>query len=202
MQLRDKINPKHTAILVIDIQDDFVNPEGILAKRGRNMSMINDVVEKLPTFLEQAKSLGVLTLYTQQIYDYDKLNPLQKEQYDLDNKFVTCDKDTDGWKLYGITPGENDVYVKYNYNVFSNPDLIKRLEENDIKTLVIVGVDTVYCLETAIRNGYDLGYKIVVPEDLVAGNAKHIEMHNNTLIHVKKNYGVVSSSQEILDIWN
>jgi len=200
MELLEKINPKDTAILVIDIQKDFVDPEGMLAKRGRDMSMINDVMEKLPLFLNEAKKKDVLILYTQQVYDHDSLNSLQKEQYDLDGKFVTCDKNTDGYELYRLTPDKSDVYVKHNYNAFSNNKLIDKLETNNIKTLIMVGVDTIYCVETAIRNGYDLGYKIVVPEDLVAGNAKHIEMHNNTLAHVKKNYGVVSSSEEILNI--
>mgnify|MGYP002867528038 FL=1 len=62
-------------------------------------------------------------------------------------------------------------------------------------------MDTIYCVETAIRNGYDLGYKIVVPHDLVAGNAKDIDLHNRTLELVNRSFGVVVSSEELQNIW-
>lgn len=202
MKLLDKINPKHTALLVIDIQNDFVNPKGKLAIEGRQMDLINKLMEKLPDFIKAAEKHNVLTLYTQQIYDYSKLNNLQKEQYDIDGKFISCDVNTDGWHFYKINPKKQDVYVKHNMNAFSNNDLEDRLKENQIKTLIIVGVDTFYCVETAIRNGFDLGYKIVVPADLIGANAKHLDRHQNTLTHVRKNYGVLSSSEEIINIWD
>ena len=62
-------------------------------------------------------------------------------------------------------------------------------------------MDTYWCVETAIRNAFDLGYKVVVPEDLVACNSRHLDLHNRTLDLVKKTFGVVVSSDEINKIW-
>jgi nicotinamidase-related amidase len=104
-------------------------------------------------------------------------------------------------KFYRIDPPPADVYEKQNFNAFSNEKLAERLSAHSIKTLVIVGMDTQYCVETAIRNGYDLGYKIVVPVDLVATNAKHINMHNQTLELVRKTYGVLSDAEELTEMW-
>ncbi|MCA9366326.1 cysteine hydrolase [Candidatus Kaiserbacteria bacterium] len=201
MELKEKINPRHTAILVIDIQKDFADPNGVRGARGGDLSQVEPMIDKLEQLVPIAKDAGVLVLYTQQIYDRDKLNNLQKEQYDLDGKLVMCDSTTGGHEFYRINPPKEDVFEKQNFNAFSNPELQKRLDENGIKTLVITGMDTYYCVETAIRNGYDLGYKIVVPQDLVAGNGKHIELHNRTLELVRKTYGVLSSSDELTRIW-
>ena len=104
MKLKEKINPKDVAILVVDVQKDFADPEGFLAKRGRDMTIINKVMELLPGFLKKAELKNILTLYTKQIYDPEKLNNLQKEQYDIDGKFISCRKDQEGSDFFSVTP--------------------------------------------------------------------------------------------------
>ena len=201
LSLEEKASPAHTALLVIDIQVDFCAPSGRRGQTGGDLSMMEPMIDRLLPFVEVAENAGVLTLYTQQIYDRKRLNDLQKEQYDLDGKMVLVDIATDGYKLYRVDPSPQKVFPKYNYNAFSNPDLVATLARHGIKTLVITGVDTFYCVETAIRNGYDLGYKIVVPEDLVACNAKHLGLHENTLKLVRKSYGIVTSAARLAGIW-
>jgi len=200
MPLNEKINTKHTCLLVIDIQIDFASPSGLLAKKGRDLSEVENMIGKLKTTIDTANEKEVLTLYTQQIYDRKHLNELQKEQYDLDGKLVTCDIGTEGYKLYKINPPESEVYVKYNFNAFSNNDLIARLRQRNIKTIIVTGMDTIYCVETAIRNAFDLGYKVVVATDLVAGNAKNKDLAEKTL-EMASRMGVTTTSDEIIEIW-
>lgn len=203
LPLDQKIAPGHTALLVIDIQKDFAAPDGWRGLKGGDLSMVPPLLEKLNPTIAVARKAGVLTLYTQQIYDRTKLNPGQLAQYDEDGKVATCDIATDGWHFHGIgTPPEADVYVKYNYNAFSNPALLERLHTQGIKTLVITGMDTQYCVETAIRNGFDHGFHIVVPQDMVACNAKHKQFHDNTLALVTRGYGVLTTADELQDIWS
>jgi len=201
MDINEKLSSLHTALIVIDIQNDFCSPDGLLGIRGRDFTLINEMMEKLSSVINTAKKSNVLTLYTQQLYDPNKINDLQKEQYELDGKLVTCDIKTDGYKFYKIDPPKEDIYTKYNFNAFSNSEFQKRLEKNNIKTLVITGVDTQFCVETAVRNGYDLGYKIVLVSDCIGTNAKHIEVHNHTIELVKRSYGVVLTSEELIHIW-
>src|SRR5215216_1891694 len=94
LELTRKLDKKTTALIIIDIQNDFCSPSGVLGKRGRDFSLINPMVDKLEKVIELTEKAGVLTIYTQQIYDRSKLNNLQKEQYDLDDKLITCDIDT------------------------------------------------------------------------------------------------------------
>ncbi len=201
MDLKKKLDSRHTALLVIDIQKDFAAPNGVRGQRGGDLSQVDPMVDRLEIVIPIAEQSGVLVLYTQQVYDRDKLNELQKEQFDLDGKLIMCDPKTGGQEFYRINPPSELVFEKQNFNAFSNPKLQDALNARGIKTLVITGMDTYYCVETAIRNGYDLGYKIVIPEDLVACNGKHIEMHNRTLELVKKTYGVVVTFDELKRIW-
>jgi len=201
MDLKNKLNPKHTALLVIDIQRDFAASDGLLGRNGRDLSIVEPMIDRLEETIKRAKVVGVPVFYAQQIYDRSKLNDLQKEQYDLDGRYITCDINTDGYKFYRIDPPPEDVFIKYNYNIFSNPDFEKRLIKQGIKTLIITGMDTYWCVETAIRNAFDLGYKVVVPKDLVACNGRHINLHERTLELAEKAFGTVTTAEEINQAW-
>ncbi len=200
MKLKDKLQLQDTALIVIDIQNDFCAPDGLMARLGKNMAAMDELVGRVQTLVDTCEKVGVPILYTQQVYDRTKLNTLQLEQYDLDGKMVTCDINTDGYQLYRLTPSDDQVFRKYTYNIFSNLNLVKALEDGGIKTLVIVGVSTQICVETAIRNGFDLGYKIVVPEDLVGTTSSDPATQERTLKLVRKTYGVVSSLEEVISL--
>ncbi len=200
MTLKDKLDPLSTALIVIDIQNDFCSPSGLMSGLGKDVSAMDELVDGIKKLIEICSSSNLPVLYTQQIYDRSKLNELQKEQYDLDSKLITCDIDSDGWKFYKLDPNPEDVYQKYNYNIFSNPALVERLTNSGIKTIMVTGVSTQICVETAIRNGFDLGYKIVVPEDLVGTTSSDSQTQERTLNLVRRTYGAVCSFKEISDL--
>jgi len=199
MPIQEKINPAHTALIVIDAQVDFCSPEGLLGN-DKDYSLYESVLSKLPKVISVAEKAGVLVLYTKQIYSRDKLNALQKEQYDLDGKLVLAVENTKGADFYKINPPMEKVFIKHNNNVFSNAELCEVLIKNSIKTLVLTGFDTVFCIETALRNAVDLGYKVVLPRDLVGMNAKRLDLHNQTL-NIASYIGVVINSDELITIW-
>lgn len=200
MDLQTKLNSASTALLVVDIQNDFCSPAGLMASMSKDVSGMDTVIEKIKHLAALCEKVGIPTFYTQQIYDRTKLTDLQKEQYDLDGKMITCDINGDGYKFYKLNPPSDRVFPKYNYNVFSNHSLNNELSERGIKTLIITGGLTQICVETAIRNGFDIGYKIVVPRDLVATTSKDPETQQRTLSLVAKTYGVVVDSTEVMEI--
>jgi len=198
MDLHTKLHPKTTALLVVDIQNDFCSPSGLMASMGKDVSGMDAMIAKIKELANVCDDVGIPIFYTQQIYDRSKLTDLQKEQYDLDGKMVTCDIDGGGYKLYKLNPPTNRIFPKYTYNVFSNADLSNELVSRGIKTLIITGVSTQICVETAIRNGFDIGYKIVVPRDLIATTSKDPGTQERTLHLVEKTYGVVVDSAEAM----
>lgn len=191
----------NTALIVIDIQKDFCSPEGLLAKRGRDLSRIEAMIDQLIPFLERAKLANIPILYAKQLYDWDSLNERQKELYKA-GRFVSCDKSTDGHEFYRISPPSEDVFVKHAFNCFSNLNLLKRLNELGIESLIITGVDSEYCVESSVRSAFDLGFKVIVPKDLIATNAKKVHREERFLELVDSTFGIVSSSGEIMNNWS
>lgn len=201
MDLATKLSPAHTALVVIDIQRDFAAPDGKLAQQGRDVTPAISVIDNLERLIPLAEQQGLGVYYFKQVYDRTKLNPLQLEQYDLDGKLVTCDIATKGHEFYRLAPPADKVYVKYNYNIFSNPKFEQELQANGIKTLILTGMDTQYCVETAIRNGFDLGYKIVLPTDCVACSVKQKDAHDRTLALTQKVFGTLTTTAELSALW-
>ncbi len=200
MGLEDKLDLAATALLVIDLQNDFCSPTGLMASMGKDVSGMDIMIERIKTLASVCNEVNIPVFYLQQVYDRTKLTDLQKEQYDLDGKIAVCDIQGEGYKFYKINPPADRIFPKYVYNAFSNPNLVKELSEKGIKTLVITGVSTQVCVETAIRGGFDIGYKIVVPRDLIATTSKDPDIQGRTLRLVEKTYGVVVDSSEIIEI--
>lgn len=85
---------------------------------------------------------------------------------------------------------------KHTYSGFHGTALHERLQARGIRTLVITGVATNVCVDSTLREGFFLGYHIVVPEDCVGSSNR--AGHEGTLSTVRVNIGSVLASDEIL----
>ena len=65
--LAEKVDPKHAALLVIDIQKDFCHPEGFSAIVGRDLSLKQQMIPRLLRLLTEARQARVNIIFTQQI---------------------------------------------------------------------------------------------------------------------------------------
>ena len=179
----NEINPKETAILVIDMQNNFV-------KEGGSMycKMGNEMLDKMADFLDQCRISKIQVIYT--VYD----------------------ETGDEWeKIHEkIEAKENDrIITKYVYSAFRNTVLDKTLKESGIKVVVIVGVMSDVCCLTTAHDAHFLGYKVVFISDLTGtkdfpdlgfgpGNAK--EQHIMILRNIEYTTGHVISADNFLKL--
>jgi len=95
--------------------------------------------------------------------------------------------------------------MKKEVNAFLNTDLDDLLRKNNIKNLVLCGMQTHMCLEAATRAGHDLGYRCTVAYDACATRkltfgeniVKATDVHYSTLATLKS-YAIVMTTGEIL----
>ena len=80
-QLKDRINPTHTAVLVVDLQNDFCAPEGYVGQKFGYDPQANESLAKRNVELtEVARRAGVLIIWIQAIYDPEHLSaPIANE---------------------------------------------------------------------------------------------------------------------------
>jgi nicotinamidase-related amidase len=84
-----------------------------------------------------------------------------------DGKGAELEKGTYGWQVYDkISPNNNEVIFDKQYNsAFHKTTLKEYLDSKNIDTIVLVGLQTEYCIDATFKSAFDYGYKIIIPEE-------------------------------------
>ena len=197
----EQINPAVAALLVIDMQNDYCHPEGLLGRRGRQLGMIAEMAPRLETFIRACRNVRLPVIFVRTIHypwtdSRSRLGRLTRNGGER-----LCRPDTWGADYFGnLRPeGDETVITKHRYSAFLGTNLNLILHSTGIRSLLISGVGTNVCVESTLREGYMLDYTIVVLEDCVA--ATHPELHRGTLKNVELHFGSVIQSSELVKHW-
>jgi len=202
MSLSEKIDPAHTAVVVVDMQNDFCAEGGYIHNTiGCDMSANAPIAERIMEVVEAARDANALVVWIQANYERHYLSgqalaKLAEKQAEA----VCCEGGTWGYDFYGVTPKPGEpVIEKHTYSGFFGTELDRMLRFRGIRTLVMTGVATNVCVESTWRDGYFNGYYIVVPEDCVGSAAQ--DLHEAALKGVRMFFGEVTSGAELQVIW-
>ena len=207
--LADKIRPSHTALILIDVQNDFCASDGFVAKGGRDVSLVQEMTERLPELLDRARAAGVMVVFVRCSYSSDDnryLSDVWLEQaarrqgggYTLS---PVCHDGTKGAEFYGdIAPAPGDVViVKHRYSAFHGTELDVVLRSHGVRTVVLTGVSTHVCVETTAREAFVRDYYTVVVSDCSAAYSE--QEHETALKLIDRFFGEVTSLDEICRLW-
>jgi nicotinamidase-related amidase len=192
--LAERIAPRQTALVVIDVQNDFCDPIDFPAARP--------MLPRLERLLAVARAVGVKVIYTQVILDERTSTPVWLSRYaGRPNRHFYCAEGTPGADFYPQTapqPGDL-VVVKHRYSAFLGTDFELVLRAHGISGLVFTGVSTNGCVESSVRDAHQRDYWVVTVADCCA--AATPELHEGSLRSIAWNFGLVASSDEIAGIW-
>jgi ureidoacrylate peracid hydrolase len=195
-----KVDPRHTALVIIDLQKDFCSSDGALAALGSDVSPCSAVAGRIADFLPRVRGRLSFVAFFQLIYDLEKLSESQQERLIRDGKPIICAPGSMGSELF-IHPSSDDlVFTKHRYSAFSNERFRKILQERSITTVAVAGVDTHICVEGTVRQGYDLGYRMLVLSDLVATRSSESARHENSLALCERYFALTLTSDKFIDI--
>ncbi len=200
--LKSMVSPAHTAILVIDMQNDFCADTGNTGRvLGKDVRACQAVVDPIRRLVASARLAGAMVIWIKA--DYDPVYLSSPVLAKLKSKGVTepyAVSGTWGADFYEVAPEAGDIIVeKHRHSAFTGTELDIILRDRNIRTLVFAGVQTHVCIETTFRDGFTRGYYIVVPADCVGSFAE--DLHAATLKCVRQHFGEVSTCSEIEAIW-
>jgi len=170
---------KTTALLVIDMQRDFVDPGGFGEALGNDVSLLRAAIPPTERVLETARRLGMLVIHTREGHrpDLSDLPPAKKARGRLDNGIgdpgpmgrilVRGEYGHDIVDSLQPRPGE-PVVDKPGKGSFYATDLDAILKMRGITHLLVCGVTTEVCVHTTVREANDRGYECMVLSDCVA----------------------------------
>ncbi|MCH5645570.1 cysteine hydrolase family protein [Gordonia sp. ABSL49_1] len=168
----------HTALIIIDMQRDFLLPGGFGETLGNDVAQLQRVVEPLAALLAAARAAGMLVIHTREGHLPDLSDcPPAKLNRGAPSKRIG-DPGTFGRILirgeYGhdivdeLAPADGEVVIdKPGKGAFYATDLAKVLADNEITQLLVTGVTTEVCVHTTTREANDRGFECVVVSDCV-----------------------------------
>ena len=174
------IDPAHTALIVVDMQNAYASPGGYLDLAGFDIAGAAAVIEKIALLVETARAAGVTVVFFQNGWDADyveaggpgspnwwKSNALKtmRERPELQGTLLA--KGTwDHALVDRLAPRAGDIVIaKPRYSAFYNTALDSLLRARGIKTLAFCGIATNVCVESTLRDGFFLEYFGVLLED-------------------------------------
>lgn len=210
MELHEKVAPDHTALLVIDVQNDFCAEEGRMAADGMDVTAVMEMAERLPSVIDAARSAGVLVVFIRNVYNTpgnwylsDAWLEMAARRYRGRTYTVEDMCPPDSWAndFYGdVRPRPNEpVVTKHRYSGFHNTDLDTVLQAHGTRTVVLAGVATNVCVETTAREAFVRDYYVVFPSDGTATYSE--EAHHATLRNIDTFFGQVVTLDELLTVW-
>lgn len=206
--LDEMVAPRHSALLVVDMQNDFTHPDGYYARRGFDLTMIRSMVPRLGNVLQIARQAGVMVLYSMHtiLPGYLSDSPLWLsihaaaglERLDQED-FYALDGTWGQQIVEELVPREGDIVLKkFRSNVFVGTGLDTLLRSNGIQTLIVTGQVTQGCVENTVRMARDLDYYGILVRDCVAST--RLQNHEATLTNLTGRLPL-PTAEELVAVW-
>ena len=198
-----------TALVIIDMQRDFVLPGGFGEKLGNDTSLLLAAVAPTERVLAKAREKGMFVLHTREGHRPD-LADCPPAKLTRGGKTFIGEAGPMGRILVRGEEGHDiiqELYPKSGEPVIDKPgkgsfhstDLHQILLDRRIKTLVVCGVTTEVCVHTTVREANDRGYECVVLSDCVASYFPEFKRVGLEMIQAQGAiFGWVSDSERVI----
>jgi nicotinamidase-related amidase len=205
-----EIDPARTALVIIDMQRDFLLPGGFGESLGNDVSLLQRAVEPIGALLAGARRLGMLVIHTREGHRPD-LSDAPPAKVNRGNPSVRIGAPGPMGRilirgeaghdiidaLYPIA-GE-PVIDKPGKGAFWATELHAMLIHRGIENLIVCGVTTEVCVHTTVREANDRGYRCIVPGDCCASYFPQFHQAGLAMIQAQGGiFGWVSDSTRIL----
>jgi nicotinamidase-related amidase len=170
------IEPERTAVLMIDMQRDFLEPGGFGDSLGNDVSLLAAAIVPCAALLEGARRRGMLIVHTREGHRPDLSDaPRAKVERGSPSMRIGA-MGPMGRILVRGEPGHDIVSALYpragepvvdkpGKGAFYATDLHSILQNRHIEALIVCGVTTEVCVHTTVREANDRGYRCLVPSD-------------------------------------
>jgi biuret amidohydrolase len=204
------IDPRRTAVVLIDMQRDFLEPGGFGETLGNDVSLLHAAVVPCRALLEAARRMEMLVVHTREGHLPDLSDaPVAKLERGapslrigapgpMGRILIRGEPGHDIVPALAPLPGE-PVVDKPGKGAFYATDLQAILADHGVDTLIVGGVTTEVCVHTTVREANDRGYRCIVPADCCASYFPEFHLAGLAMIKAQGGiFGWVSDSRRVL----
>ncbi len=175
--LAKTLNPRETALILIDYQYPFTDPNGANRRAvGKEMDE-KKMLERTVELVKKARALGVVVVHVTEGYtkDYRELDPTNPGGFHrgqiMRHAWVTGTKEQSYYEPLLPGPGDKDIVLapRIQTSAFGGTGLNEMLHARGIKSVGVAGFTSDVCVYATVTNAYDLGYHVYALKDLAVG---------------------------------
>ncbi|MDD5264332.1 MAG: cysteine hydrolase [Candidatus Bipolaricaulis sp.] len=194
-----------TALVIVDMQNDFVSPAGAMARFGFHAADVQAIVAPLAALLDAARRNGVAVFHTRMVNDVRRNAPSWTAFWG--EPAVTLPGSWGAEFVPELTPLPTETVVeKYGYGAFFGTSLDTMLRACGVDTIAVAGTGPNICSGDTMHQAFALGYHVVAVSDCLAcfsrrGAAHSATMKDVGLYVIENHYGRVVTSRDLIAAW-
>ena len=210
MSLLDSLAPARTALLVIDMQRDFLLPEGYAAQAGLDIAPLVATIRPIERLLAVGRKAGLLIVHTREghVPDLSDCPPYKLERSRRAGAEIGSKGPLGRLLVRGefghdfveaVRPlGQEIVIDKPGYSAFAHTGLQQVLTKRGIETLIMTGVTTEVCVSSTLRAAVDLGYRCITVSDACASG--NLDLHKAALAMIGVEGGILGEVATVAEV--
>ena len=214
-----EIDTARTAVIVVDMQNDFGAQGGLFDNAGVDISMIQTAVGPTAHVLAAARQSGMQIIYLKMAFRADLSdlgaadapNRMRHVQFGV-GESMRAPNGTEGrflirdtWNtdiVAELAPQADDIVVyKHRYSGFYQTDMDTILNQLGVKYLIVTGCTTSVCVESTVRDAMFRDYSCVLLADCMGepiGHGLSRSNHDASLLAIQMLFGWVSDSGQFI----
>lgn len=195
-----RLDPSKAALIVIDMQRDFIEPGGFGASLGNDVARLGAIVPTVRRLLDGCRAAGLPIIHTQECHrpDLSDCPPAKRDRGDpslrigdvgaMGRLLIAGEPGTAIIPELAPMPGEH-VIEKPGKGAFYATSLGELLADLGVRQLIVAGVTTEVCVQTTMREANDRGFECLLVED--ATESYFPEFKSATLAMVRAQGAIV-----------
>lgn len=176
---------EEAALVVVDVQRDFCDPEHLPWLDEEARSRVGDAVTRVARLVERARAADVRVVWVRLEQDPESpwwsslwLRGLLDASTAVRLPLEPCVAGTPGADWFRVSPATGeDVVVKRRYSAFHGTDLDALLRSRGITWLAVCGMTTDCCVDATVRDGFQSGYRTFLVADATASYLRKSQEH-------------------------
>jgi len=188
-----KVTPSNTALLVIDMENDFVAAGAVQETPGGR-----EIVPAINRLIAWSRANGMPVIFTQEMHRPDH------SDYGIELEFdpVHCLEGTQGCEVFGeldVRPEDPRIVAKRRYDCFLGTDLDLLLRGRKIENLVCCGVSTSVCVMSTVYTARNLDYRVLLPTDATAAISQ--AHYDAAILCMSDVFAYLTNTKELEKLW-
>ena len=202
-----------TALLMIDLQRDFLDPRGYAANAGLDISLLRRAIAPAARLLAAAREAGMVIVHTREANapDLSDVPPAFLDATRRTGAAVGTPGPLGRFLIRGeagtditdeVRPADGEIVIdKPGFSAFEGTALDAMLRARGIRTLLLCGVTTEVCVMSTLRTAIDRGFRCVTVGDACASAYPHLHAAALEMIGVEGGvFGEVATTAEVVAV--